>query len=64
MVLVGGVVMSGPAAKSLSLTDHERVVLAGWVRRPTSPARLVQRASIVLACAETGKVAPVARRMG
>lgn len=56
--------MSGPAAKSLSLTDHERVVLAGWVRRPTSPARLVQRASIVLACAETGKVAPVARRMG
>lgn len=56
--------MSGPAAKPLVLSDHERAVLTGWVRRPTSPARLVQRSSIVLAYAEVGAVAPVARRLG
>lgn len=32
--------MSGPVAQSLVLSDHERAVLAGWVRRPTSSARL------------------------
>ena len=56
--------MSGPAAKPLVLSDHERSVLAGWVRRPTSPARLVQRARIVLAYADAQAVAPVAREVG
>lgn len=56
--------MPGPAAKSLVLSDHERSVLTGWVRRPTSPARLVQRASIVLAYADSPSVAGVARRLG
>ncbi len=56
--------MSGPAAKPLVLTDHERAVLSGWARRPTSSARLVQRASIVLTYAEVGAVAPVARQVG
>lgn len=56
--------MSGPVAKSLVLSDHERAVLAGWVRRPTSSARLVQRSSIVLAYADSGSVADVARRVG
>ncbi|MBW3086917.1 IS630 family transposase ISMsm2 [Austwickia sp. TVS 96-490-7B] len=56
--------MPGPAAKSLVLTDHERSVLVGWVRRPTSSARLVQRASIVLAYADDLSVAGVARRLG
>jgi len=39
-------------------------VLAGWVRRPTSPARLVQRASVVLAYADNPSVAGVARELG
>lgn len=56
--------MPGPAAKPLELTDHERSVLSGWVRRPTSPARLVQRASIVLAYADHPSVASVGRRLG
>lgn len=56
--------MSGPAAKSLVLSDHERAVLSGWVRRATSSARLVQRAQIVLAYAEVGRVAAVARQLG
>lgn len=56
--------MSGPAAKSLSLSDHERSVLVGWVRRPTSPGRLVQRSRIVLAYAESGQVAQVAKQVG
>lgn len=56
--------MSGPVAKLLVLTDHERSVLLGWVRRATSPKRLVQRAEIVLAYADTGVVASVARQTG
>lgn len=56
--------MPGPAAKPLVLTDHERSVLSGWARRPTSPARLVQRASIVLAYAEDPSVTRVADRFG
>lgn len=56
--------MSGPAAKPLVLTDHERAVLTGWIKRPTSAARLVQRASIVLAYADDPHVAGVARRLG
>ncbi len=39
-------------------------MLAGWVKRPTSPARLVQRASIVLSYEKTPQVAAVARQMG
>lgn len=56
--------MTGPAAKPLELTEHERDVLAGWVRRPTSSARLVQRASIVLAYGDDPSVARVARKLG
>ena len=56
--------VSGPAAKSLVLSEHERSVLAGWVRRATSLARLVQRARIVLAYADTGSVAAAARQVG
>ncbi|WP_219108962.1 helix-turn-helix domain-containing protein, partial [Austwickia sp. TVS 96-490-7B] len=56
--------MSGPAAKPLVLTEHERSVLSGWVKRPTSSVRLVQRASIVLAYAQEPSVAGVARRLG
>ncbi len=39
-------------------------MLVGWVRRPTSSARLVQRSSIVLAYADSGSVAETARRLG
>ena len=56
--------MSGPAAKPLVLSDHERSVLLGWVRRPTSSARLVQRSKIVLAYADDPSVAGVAKAMG
>lgn len=56
--------MSGPVAKSLVLSDHERAVLAGWIRRPTSAARLVQRARIVVAYADSGSVTDVARQVG
>ncbi len=48
----------------MALTEYERAVLAGWVKRPTSSARLVQRASIVLAYADDPQVAGVARRLG
>ncbi len=56
--------MPGPAAKPLVLTDHERSVLLGRARRPTSPARLVQRSRIVLAYADDPSVAGVARQLG
>jgi len=56
--------MSGPAAKPLVLSDHERSVLLGWVGRPTSSARLVQRSKIVLAYADDPSVAGVAKAMG
>lgn len=56
--------MPGPAAKPLVLSDHERSVLLGWVRRPTSSARLVQRSKIVLAYADDPSVAGVAKAMG
>lgn len=46
------------------LSEHERSVLMAWVRRPTSSARLVQRARIVLAYADSGQVAGVARQVG
>lgn len=39
-------------------------MLLGWVRRPTSSARLVQRSKIVLAYADDPSVAGVAKAMG
>lgn len=56
--------MPGPAAKILELTDHEREVLTGWARRPTSPARLVQQATIVLTYAKLQSVTATAAECG
>jgi transposase/DNA-binding CsgD family transcriptional regulator len=39
-------------AKAVVLTDEERVVLERWARGRSTPARLVQRARIVLAAAQ------------
>lgn len=49
--LQGGAV-HGPKPLPLELSDHERRVLRGWLRKQTASQALVLRSRIVLACAE------------
>jgi transposase len=49
---------------SLELSDHERQVLRGWLRKRTAPQALVLRSRIVLACAESRANAQVALDLG
>ncbi|MFF5991185.1 helix-turn-helix domain-containing protein [Prauserella flavalba] len=48
----------------LQLGDADRATLLRWARSPGTPQALVLRARIVLACAEAGTVAEVARTLG
>lgn len=55
----------GPKAIALHLSEHERVELERLIRRRSAGQALVQRARIVLACAEPGSTnAGVARALG
>ncbi len=55
----------GPKAIALHLSEHERTELERIVRRRSAGQALVQRARIVLACAEPGATnAGVARALG
>lgn len=51
-------------AVAISLTDEERVVLTKWSRGRSTPARLVQRANIVLAAAEGRENQAIAAELG
>ena len=54
----------GPKAIALHLSEHERTELERIVRRRNAGQALVQRARIVLACAEPGATnAGVARQL-
>ena len=54
----------GPKAIALHLSEHERAELERIVRRRSASQALVQRARIVLACAEVGATnAGVARQL-
>lgn len=63
MRLYGGV-MSAPKPLPLELSDHERRVLRGWLRRRTASQALVLRSRIVLACVEGLSNARVADDLG
>lgn len=56
--------MPGPKPLSLELSDHERRVLRGWLRKQTASQALVLRSRIVLACAEGRPNAQVAQDLG
>ena len=56
--------MSGPKPLPLELSDHERRVLRGWLRKQTASQALVLRSRIVLACAEGRPNAQVAQDLG
>ncbi|MFD8258693.1 helix-turn-helix domain-containing protein [Streptomyces griseoluteus] len=56
--------MPGPKPLPLELSDHERRVLRGWLRKQTASQALVLRARIVLACAEGLPNAQVADDLG
>jgi transposase len=51
-------------AKAITLTDEERVTLTKWARGRSTPARLVQRAKIVLAAAEGRENKDIAAQLG
>lgn len=51
-------------AKAITLTDEERVTLTKWARGRSTPARLVQRAKIVLAAAEGRANRTIANELG
>ncbi|WP_436846230.1 IS630 family transposase [Streptomyces shenzhenensis] len=53
--------MPGPKPLPLELSDHERRVLRGWLRKKTASQALVLRSRIVLACAEGRPNAQVAQ---
>lgn len=53
----------GPKIPPLSVTDAQRAVLEGWVRRRTTAQALAQRWRIVLECAEGHPVLEVSRRL-
>lgn len=44
--------MPGPSPIPVELSLRQRAILASWVRRQTTPQRLVRRASIVLGAAD------------
>ncbi|WP_398860987.1 helix-turn-helix domain-containing protein [Streptomyces noursei] len=54
----------GPKIPPLSVTDAQRAVLEGWVRRRTTAQALAQRSRIVLECAEGHSIMEVSRRLG
>jgi transposase len=51
-------------AKAITLTDEERVTLTKWARGRSTPARLVQRAKIVLAAADGRENKDIATQLG
>jgi len=51
-------------AKAITLTDEERVTLTKWARGRRTPARLVQRAKIILAAAEGRENKDIAAGLG
>jgi transposase len=51
-------------AKAITLTDDERTTLNRWARGRSTPARLVQRAKIVLAAAEGQESKDIADQLG
>ena len=51
-------------AKAITLTDEERVTLSKWSRGRSTPARLVQRAKIVLAAADGRENKEIAVELG
>ncbi|MFI6865253.1 IS630 family transposase [Streptomyces sp. NPDC050421] len=53
----------GPKIPPLSVTDAQRAVLEGWVRRRSTSQALAQRSRIVLACAEGRSILEVSRRL-
>ncbi|WP_231158388.1 IS630 family transposase [Streptomyces sp. CNZ748] len=54
----------GPKIPPLSVTDAQRDVLEGWVRRRSTAQSLAQRSRIILACAEGHSIMEVSRRLG
>lgn len=56
--------MPNPKLVPLELTDEERRVLSGWVRRRKTAQALSARARVVLACAEGGSIGSVAAELG
>ncbi|WP_445281052.1 helix-turn-helix domain-containing protein [Streptomyces sp. DSM 118148] len=53
----------GPKIPPLSVTDAQRAVLAGWLRRRTTAQALAQRSRIVLECAEGRSIMEVSRQL-
>jgi transposase/DNA-binding CsgD family transcriptional regulator len=51
-------------AKAITLTDQERATLRKWSRGRSTPARLIQRAQIVLAAAEGRENKDIAAELG
>lgn len=51
-------------AKAITLTDEERVTLTKWARGRSTPARLVQRAKIILAAAAGRENKDIAAELG
>lgn len=51
-------------AKAITLTDEERVTLTKWARGRRTPARLVQRAKIILAAADGRENKDIAAELG
>jgi transposase len=56
--------MPSPKLEPLVLTDDERRVLEGWVRRRKTAQALSLRSRIVLACADGASVSAVAAELG
>lgn len=51
-------------AKAITVTDEERVTLTKWARGRSTPARLVQRAKIILAAADGRANKDIAAELG
>lgn len=58
-----GMSRPGPMIPPLLVTDAQRVVLEGWLRRRATAQALTQRSRIVLECAEGHSVTEVSRRL-
>ena len=56
--------MRGPKPQAITLTDEERRGLVALVRRHTTPQQVALRARIVLAAADGGNNAEIARAVG